>query len=356
MNESNATTSSWIAFLTEQGASIDPENATEIRHFGAQPASVAVPENFVAPLTDLGLIQFTGEDSATFLHSQLTNDVTHLSNNSARLAGYCTAKGRLLATFMIWKNAHDIVLELPKTLAPAIAKRLQMFVLRAKTKSADVTDEHAILGLVGDKAVTVLQQLFTQLPTQAYDKVDSEAGTLIYLPHADKIPRFQWIAPVDITIAAWPILTSVLTPVGNAVWRLTDIAAGVPQITPATQEQFVPQMINYELIGGVNFKKGCYPGQEIVARSQYLGKLKRRTALAEIASTTAKSGDEVFSSTDPEQPCGMIVNAEQVNDTQSLALVEIKLGAIENGTVHLGSATGAPLAFRTLPYTLTEPQ
>lgn len=356
MNESNVTTTSWISFLTQQGASFDPVVATEIHHFGTAPAGAAAPDNFVAPLTDLGLIQFTGEDAATFLHSQLTNDVTHLTNQSARLAGYCTAKGRLLATFLFWKGAQDIVLQLPKALLPTIAKRLQMFVLRAKAKPADVTDTHAILGLAGEKSTTVLQQLFPQLPAQAYDKVDSEAGTLIRLPHTDNTPRFQWIAPVDIAISAWPILVDVLTPVGNAAWRLTDIAAGVPHITPATQEQFVPQMINYELLGGVNFKKGCYPGQEIVARSQYLGKLKRRTILAHIASTSAKAGDEVFSSVDPEQPCGMIVNAEQQDASHSLALVEIKLGAVDSGTVHLGSATGPQLAFRALPYELTEPQ
>jgi folate-binding protein YgfZ len=356
MNESTVTTSDWIAFLTQQGASFDTETTTEIRHFGTNPTVGEAPVNFVAPLTDMGLIQFTGEDSATFLHSQLTNDVTHLTHQSARLAGYCTAKGRLLATFLLWKGAQDIVLQLPKSLLPTIAKRLHMFVLRAKAKPLDITTTHAILGLAGEKSALVLQQLFPQLPAAPYDKVDSEAGTLIRLPHTDAVPRFQWVAPIDIAITAWPILVDVLTPVGNAVWHLTDIAAGVPHVTAATQEQFVPQMINYELLGGVNFKKGCYPGQEIVARSQYLGKLKRRTTLAAIPSLTVKPGDEVFSSTDPEQPCGMIVNAAPENATHSLALVEIKLAAVDTGSVHLGSATGPQLAFRPLPYELTEPQ
>lgn len=354
MNESNVTMSTWIDFLAQQGASIDQTSTTDIRHFGSAPS--AVTDNMVVPLTDLGLIQFTGDDAATFLHSQLTSDVTHLTNTSARLAGYCTAKGRLLATFLIWKGARDIVLQLPKPLLPATAKRLQMFVMRAKAKSQDVTDNHAILGLVGEKSVAVLQQLFPQLPAQPFDKVDSEAGTLIRLPHAQSLPRFQWIAPVDIAITAWPLLVDVLTPVGTAAWRLADIAAGIPHITAATQEQFVPQMINYELLGGVNFKKGCYPGQEIVARSQYLGKLKRRTALASIADPSVVAGQEIFSSADPEQPCGMVVNAEQLDANHSLALVEIKLAAIDAGTVHVGSATGAALTFSALPYELTEPQ
>jgi folate-binding protein YgfZ len=152
----------------------------------------------------------------------------------------------------------------------------------------------------------------------------------------------------------WPELSARLAVASNA-WELFSIHAGVPQITKATQEQFVPQMVNYELLGGVNFKKGCYPGQEIVARSQYLGKLKRRTALATIADAGAVSGAEVYSSDDPGQPCGMIVNAAPNGAGGVDALVEIKLAAVDSASVHLGSAEGAPLAFRPLPYAVDAP-
>jgi folate-binding protein YgfZ len=150
-------------------------------------------------------------------------------------------------------------------------------------------------------------------------------------------------------------LTQALTPVGTGAWRLAEINAGVPRITQPTQERFVPQMINYELIGGVNFRKGCYPGQEVVARSQYLGKLKRRMVLAAIASPDAKDGMEVFSSADPDQPCGMIVNAESNSSGGMDCLVEIKLAALQDGTVHAGSAGGPALRFGELPYALTDP-
>jgi folate-binding protein YgfZ len=125
----------------------------------------------------------------------------------------------------------------------------------------------------------------------------------------------------------------------------------VPQVTAATQEQFVPQMINLELLGGVNFKKGCYPGQEIVARSQYLGKLKRRTALASVDNAAARAGDEVYSAADPDQPCGMVVNAAPNGAGGADLLVEMKLAALEE-EVHLGSAAGAPLRFLPMPYPL----
>ncbi|HWJ96391.1 MAG TPA: folate-binding protein, partial [Telluria sp.] len=138
---------------------------------------------------------------------------------------------------------------------------------------------------------------------------------------------------------------------GNQAWHLAAIHAGVPQVRASTQEQFVPQMVNLELLGGVNFKKGCYPGQEIVARSQYLGKLKRRTALASIDNAAALPGQEVFSTADPEQPCGMVVNAAPNGEGGADALVEMKLAALTE-EVRLGSAAGAPVRFLPMPYPL----
>ncbi len=139
---------------------------------------------------------------------------------------------------------------------------------------------------------------------------------------------------------------------GAQAWRLSEIHAGVPQITAPTQDQFVPQMVNFELLGGVNFKKGCYPGQEIVARSQYLGKLKRRTTLASIELPLVQPGAEVFDVADPEQPCGMIVNSAPNGTGGTDVLVELKLGALEHGAVRLGSASGTPLTFLSMPYPL----
>jgi len=357
MTETTLASASWLSFLARHGAAIssnDSPNGVEIQQFAGNVAK-DFPEHFVAPLTDLGLISLTGDDAAGFLHNQITNDVEHLDLGSARLAGYCTPKGRLLASFLMWKDLDQIVLQLPRMLQPAIQKRLQMFVLRAKVKLADLHEQKLALGLVGTTATTALQQWFAQLPAQPYAKVDNEHGTLIRLADSRQMPRYQWILGIDQAIAAWPVLTQTLTAASTSAWRLTDIYAGVPSITKATQEQFVPQMINFELIGGVNFKKGCYPGQEIVARSQYLGKLKRRSVLALVAGAV-QAGAEVFSSADPGQPCGMVVNAEPAAAGQSACLVEIKLAATENGSIHLGAADGPALHLQELPYALAEPQ
>ena len=313
--------------------------------------------NFVTPITDLGLIALSGDDSAKFLHNQLTNDVAQLPLDQSRLAGYCSPKGRLLATLLMWKNDQTIFLQLPRPIQAAIQKRLQMFVMRSKATLTDVTDNYAVLGLGGKAVGSALAPWFPELPSAPYAKIDNANGALIRSSDANGVARYQWITTPEIAIEAWENLSEKLPAVEDRVWRLGQIQAGVPQITLATQEQFVPQMINYEVVGGVNFKKGCYPGQEIVARSQYLGKLKRRAVLANVDAIDVAAGTEVFSSVDPLQPCGMIVNAERLahDGNASSCLLEIKLAALETGSVHLGSASGPQLTFIPVPYAMPDP-
>ncbi|TFW27110.1 CAF17-like 4Fe-4S cluster assembly/insertion protein YgfZ [Duganella callida] len=310
---------------------------------------------YVAPITDLGLIALDGEESAQFLHTQLTNDVEHLGESDARLAAYCSAKGRMLASFLMWRSAGTILLQLPREILPAVQKRLSMFVLRAKTKLSDATglpQNAVVLGLGGGMAEAVLQTWFDALPAAPFGKLDHPLGTLIRVADAFGAPRYQWLMSAATAETVTPVLADKLNVGDNAAWHLSEIHAGVPVVGKATQEQFVPQMVNYELLGGVNFKKGCYPGQEIVARSQYLGKLKRRTTLVSIPDASAAAGMEVFATADPEQPCGMIVNAAPNGNGGVDALVEMKLAAIEAGSVRLGSADGVALTFLAMPYVL----
>ena len=310
---------------------------------------------FVAPITDLGLIALDGEESASFLHKQLTNDVEHLGLDDARLAGYCSPKGRLLASFLMWRSASTIYLQLPRDIQAPVQKRLSMFVLRAKTKLSDASEAPAnavVLGLGGGLAEAVLQTWFDTLPAKPFSKLDHPLGTLIRVADVFGAARYQWLMSAETAQTVAPVLAERLSVGGNDAWHLSEIHAGVPQIAKATQEQFVPQMVNFELLGGVNFKKGCYPGQEIVARSQYLGKLKRRTTLVSIADAAAVAGAEVYATADPEQPCGMIVNAAPNGNGGVDALVEMKLAAIEAGSVRLGSANGTALVFLDMPYVL----
>jgi folate-binding protein YgfZ len=344
----------WTEYLASRGARFHLDHAAQVDDFGRVLSAAELADGFVAPITDLGLIAVGGDEAANFLHSQLTNDVEHLASGEARLAGYCTPKGRLQASFLMWRDADSVYLQLPRELQAPLQKRLSMFVLRAKAKLRDASEDPqraVVLGLGGVKAEAALRAHVGDLPSAPHAVVEHALGTVIRLADAFGAPRYQWLTSIDTAMARLPALAETLALGGNVAWQLAAIHAGVPQITQKTQEQFVPQMVNMELLGAVNFKKGCYPGQEIVARSQYLGKLKRRTALATIDNPAARAGDEVFSLSDPDQPSGMIVNAAMNGAGGADALVEIKLAALQDD-IRLGSSAGAAVKFLAMPYPL----
>jgi folate-binding protein YgfZ len=299
------------------------------------------------PLTQFGVIDVRGEEAAAFLHNQITNDVQHLDASTARLAGYCSPKGRLLGSFLMWRTAEAVRLLIAHDVQAAVQKRLSMFVLRSKAKLSDATPEVAAVGFAGDVRAA-LSTIFDALPDGVHVKVDGPHGSLIRVPDAAHRPRFLWVGPKAEIEAQLAKLGEKLRRVPETMWDWLDIHAGEPRITHATVEQFVPQMVNFDVLGGVNFKKGCYPGQEVVARSQYRGTIKRRTALAHVKA--AAPGAELFHSDDPGQPCGLVVNVAPAENGGVDCLVEIKLAALGNGSVHVGSADGPALAFVPLPY------
>ncbi|SDB95617.1 CAF17-like 4Fe-4S cluster assembly/insertion protein YgfZ [Paraburkholderia lycopersici] len=333
-------------------SSLDPASTLSAPESAAN-FDAALKGGAYAILPQFGVIDANGDDAATFLHSQLTNDIQHLDAASARLAGYCSPKGRLLASFLIWKTGEVIRLLISKDIQAAVQKRLSMFVLRAKARLADDSDKLLVVGFAGDVRGALASE-FDALPDGVHVKVDDPSGTLIRVPDAAGIPRFLWVGPKEAVEARLARIDGALQRVSPAAWDWLDIRAGEPRITQAVSEQFVPQMLNYDVLGGVNFRKGCYPGQEIVARSQYRGTIKRRTALASVAAglDAAHAGVELFHSDDPGQPCGMVVNAAAAPDGGVDLLAEMKLAALETGSVHLGAADGPTLRVLPLPYAL----
>lgn len=295
-----------------------------------------------APLPHWGLIRAQGDDAASFLHSQLTNDFSLLGTAEARLAGYCSAKGRLLASFIGWKRSgDDILLACSADLLATTQKRLSMFVLRAKCKLSDASSQWRLLGLAGPSAQAWLG---TAAPAQVWGKAAHEGADVVRLPDVDGAPRYLWAAPLDVPAPTLPALS-------EAAWRVSEVKSGVARIEAATVDQFVPQMLNYEVLGGVDFKKGCYPGQEVVARSQYLGKLKRRAFLL-ASDVPAQPAQEVFWSGDTGQPAGQVAWSATAPDGSHLALAELKIGVIGSGSLHLGSGQGPQLRVQPLPYAL----
>ncbi|MFH1044963.1 MAG: folate-binding protein [Pseudomonadota bacterium] len=343
-------TSAWQDFLLERGASVEVD---AVGHFGNAAAELRAARDggIVAPLTHLGLIACSGEDAQTFLHGQLSNDVKGLAPERSEYAAYCSAKGRMLANFLLWQEGNAYYLQLARSLLPATQKRLAIYVLRAKVKLGDASDSRPVLGLAGSAAAGALRELFPALPREAHQVVhDPVNGTLIALPGE----RFQLIAELESAKRLWHKLAQVLTPVGTPCWEWLEIRNGLPLLTPATREQFVPQMANMELIGAVNFQKGCYPGQEIIAHTQHLGQLKRRMVLAHVAGEVMpQPGDELFSSAPDGQASGMVVNAQAAPDGGYDLLGVIQQAADNTqAAVHFNSANGPTLSIQPLPYPL----
>ncbi|BCG49733.1 folate-binding protein YgfZ [Candidatus Profftella armatura (Diaphorina cf. continua)] len=317
-------------------------------------------KNFFVPLTNLGLLEFSGHDAASFLHNQLTNSVKYLSTEKTQLAGYCSSKGKLLVTMILWKIDNKIILLFPYELLSSFQKKIKIFILRSKVKFKDITHKHLIFGLIGKKIAYFLKTWFPNLPKKPYDKIDNVFGTLIRITNFNEIPRYQWITANNIIgIKIWEILIKKFPVANTFEWSFFDIQSGIPQITLETQEKFIPQMINFELIGGIDFKKGCYPGQEIIARMQYLRKIKYRMMLAVINFTNEnkniiffiKPGVNIFSEENSIKPCGKIVNTVKIEDNKINCLVKVKLDYIQNKKkIYINSVHRLLLVFQKLPY------
>ncbi|HEY1392869.1 MAG TPA: folate-binding protein [Methylibium sp.] len=300
-----------------------------------------------------GVIRAVGEDAAGFLNSQLSNDFARLGLDRGLLAAYCSPKGRMLASFVALRRkpqetSQEVWLATDAELLAPTLKRLGMFVLRAKVKLSDASADLKLVGLTGATAATVSGEAASLL---VWGKQDLGAASLLRLPDAGlasgPCPRWLWIGPAA---EAESLLASQAT-LPLAHWQWLEVMSGVAMINAATVEQFVPQMLNYELVGGVDFQKGCYPGQEIVARSQYRGSIKRRTVLVH-AEAELKPGVEVYWSLDAGQPAGLVAQAAHKPLGGGSALVEIKLAALEAGSLHLGSPEGPRLTLGHLPYNL----
>jgi tRNA-modifying protein YgfZ len=337
-------TQEWNSFLAAQGLAADGGS------FGDAPGELAAARdgNVFAPLTDQGIIRASGVDAAGFLHNLLTNDINGITPGGARFAGLCTAKGRLLALLLVWRHGDDFLLMLPREILPVILKKLSMYVLRSKVKLTDASTERALIGYSSATPPPLAGAATAGLSRFGVAAIDG--GQVLRLDDA------RWLLALDSGAAesAWQQLAASARPVGPAAWQWLEIAAGLPRVLAATQEAFVPQMLNMELpaVAGVSFSKGCYPGQEIVARTQYLGKVKRRTYRARLA-TAPVPGTYVYAPETGEQHCGTVVSTAPSPAGGHECLVCVQIGAVEGGEVHVGSPAGERMEFLPLPYEIS---
>ncbi len=290
------------------------------------------------PLPHLGVIEVSGSDAVSFLHNQLTHDLALLGPDSVRFCSFCSAKGRMQATFVACVPAPDTVwLVCRRDVLAAVLKRLSMFVLRAKARLRDASEELALWGLVG-----------TELPT-AWKKRPLMGGTAMGLYPAAGQARALWLAH------AGEMPVSEAHPQGLSLdaWLWGEVMSGVADVQAATAEAFVPQMLNHESVDGVSFKKGCYPGQEVVARSQFRGTLKRRAYI--VTGPAMQAGQAIFVAGDAPQECGNIAQAASDGGNAGVAIACLLTSAADGpGDLHLAQPDGAKLQLLPLPYPLRD--
>ena len=298
-------------------------------------------------LSQVGLLRFDGDEAQLFLHNQLSCDVARLAPGLSTYGAYCTAKGRVLASFLLWQSQQSYFMQLPSPLCEPIQKQLAKFILRSKVKASVASGDWSIVGVAGEDAGVLVQRAVGDAPRAVHAVIHTQTATVIRLPGN----RYEIVARRDKTTGILDTLSASASKADPEHWEWLEIRAGIPTITSATQEAFVPQMVNLDLIGGVSFEKGCYPGQEIVARMHYRGTLKQRMYLASVAGIDSPvPGDKLYSATFGDQACGAIVNAARAPEGGHDLLASIQIASAEQGGVRWKAPAGPVLKILPLPY------
>ncbi len=318
----------WQDFLRDQA----PEDVN--------PASTGKQANRLVDLSTLTLLSVGGADAASFLQAQLSNDVMRLGESASQLSAWCDAKGRVLTLLRIFRHDDTYLLLLPAELRESIFKRLQMFILRAKVELADVSDSLPRFAFFGANAQNLLNSLGDVPEVNEVTNIDD--AQCLRLP--GETPAYVFVGASDVCQRLWMQLRLQGVPAQQSDWQLNRILAGQPEVLAATQGEFVPQMLNLHWIGAVDFHKGCYPGQEVVARLQYRGKLKRRMVLLQLdEAQIPEPGTPVTD--EKNNRIGQVVAAATTGTAQQVLLAVTQVGALENGHIN-----GIKLALLELPY------
>lgn len=341
--------SAWQEFLEAHDAVIENGQVTS---FGpsAQPYP-GIQDTCVCELTPLGLIRVTGEEAQTFLHSQFTNDLEQVTAHTSQLNSYCSPKGRVLSIFLTFKHDGDYFLVLPKDVIEITLRKLVMYKLRSQVDLIDASGQFVLFGVAGPGVEPAFENLGTELPQKVHGCARENGAALIRLPSENT--RILIMADAETAVSLCSQLSEKLLLATYRLWDLHDISCGIPRVTALTSEAFTPQMTNLELIDGVSFSKGCYPGQEVVARTHYLGKPNRRMYRASIATEQLpEPGTNVFSAEEGDQPLGKIVISQMVSAGHASALIVLRTQKEEDPCLRIGSVGGPAISLQELPYSL----
>jgi folate-binding protein YgfZ len=319
----------------------------------AEHLRLALRQPVRASLPELGVLSVGDADAMQFLNAQLTVDLAAVDARRWQLGAYCSPKGRVLALFEMWQHDGEYALLLPAELCEPLRTRLSRYVLRSKVRLSDVTSQWAIFGLTGPGIEQALQAAGLQCPDEPWTSLIQDGARLARVPASPRAGvRLVLVVPAAAG-ESWQRRLAAVAQVDAGVWWWSKIDAGLPDIGVATQERFVPQMLNLDVLGGVHFSKGCYPGQEVVARSQYLGKLRRRMVRGHADS--ARAGDDVFAEAGAGEPVGTVVMAAASPEGGVDLLLECPSELARTGRLRVGSSQSGAVSLEELPYPMINP-
>jgi len=327
----------WRHFLTGQGAQFHHNIVTQFSAANAE-ARACLDQSTITPLTDLSVIEISGTEAGSFLDAQLTTDISQLQENNAQLSAWCNPKGRVISNFFVFLNKAKYYLFLPTELKDSFCKRLKMYVLRAAVTITDKDDALVCLGL----RANTLEEFMSQqaINSFSFSVNDKDKQRAIIFGEAAAMQKL-WVTNNTGRLAT-----------ATQYWQILNSLAGIPWIGAATSEAYLPQALNLDLIGGLNFNKGCYPGQEIVARVHYRGQIKWRTALALVTADSPPPAGNKLYVTEQERSIGTVLNASQYSTKQYLLLCVLDCTQYHSREIRLGTSDGPLLAPQPLPYSV----
>jgi len=338
----------WRKFILKSGGRITDGTVDSFGDAGAE-LQASVDAGVVSDLSQYGLIAVRGADARSFLQGQLSSDLGAVEASHSQLGAWCSPKGRVLVLLRIMQYKDAILLKLPAPLVESTMKRLRMYVLRSQVELEDVSDHFVRLGLSGAAAAGILNGCLGETPTSPDQVTAADDSLLVRL--AGETPRYVAICRVDTARQCWQSAVPPLTPVGAAPWSLLGILAGVPEVYVG--DEFLPQMLNLDALDGVSFTKGCYVGQEIVARTHYLGRLKRRLYRLHVDTNEAPAtGASLYETgiAQSAEAAGQLINAGRHPDGGFAALAVIRIDAVGKSALRLGAVDGPAVEILPLPY------
>jgi hypothetical protein len=336
----------WQSFLEDFGAEFEDN---KLVHFGndERERRVSTTGDVISDLSNYGLISAYGEETEQFLQNMLSNDIHQVDLTHSQLSSLCTQKGRMLSNFRIFKRGETWYLRLPAEMLELTLKRLQMFLLMTKSTLEDASNALVRFGFTGPEAENRLEAYLGSIPDEVDLVVECKGITIVRVPGI--YPRFELYGELEPMKELWSHLNVHNALVGQKAWALHDILAGIPVIYPETSEAFVPQMANMHLVNGVSFKKGCYPGQEVVARMQYLGKLKRRMYLLNLDTDSPPlPGTAIHNGEDTK--AGIIVDAQRMGSDTVAALAVMQVSSRDSKKLVIASSPEVKFSVGEPPY------